>query len=214
MLRQQTIIGIVVISISTSTALAQKALGLQQLKGQLAKEETSAHFIPMREKFIDNLVKIVADNETPRSTRVRAVQILGKFRAAEATEVLVRHVDKIIPETILGKTVSSLYPCVPALIKVGKPSSRAVLKELRKPMKGTRRLALAVVLAGVEGRQVGRFMLQHEIAKAKTPEERRNLQASMNAFLAMTANERTAEELKAEERAKDRKNKRPAKRRR
>lgn len=189
-------------------AVGQEPRALKELKRQLSTDERSAQLIGIREELIKNLIQIVEEDKGDRSTRVRAVRTLGQFRAVEATQVLVRNIDRIMPEIIDAKTISTIFPCVPALIRIGKPASRAVLKELQKPMKKARRMALAVVLGGVEGRQVGRFMLQHEIAKSKTSQERHNLQLGLKSFLSMTANERNAEELKAGEAESKRKNRR------
>jgi len=180
-----------------------------QIQPELDSDRFVAKMIRDRERLINGLLAIVPDAEAKRTLRIRAVKSLGVLRATEAVPILILHIDVIQAAVVKKKTIGTLYPCVPALSKIGKPASRAVLKELHKPMKKLRRLALAVVLAGVEGRQVGRFMLQEEIRKAKTLKERQNLQAGLKAFLSMTANERAAEELKAEERkAEERKRKR------
>ena len=51
-------------------------------------------------------------------------------------------------------------------------------------------LALVIVIGRVEGRKVGRLLLEDDIAKARKADERKNLQAALKTFLAMTANER------------------------
>ena len=144
---------------------------------------------------IKSLMRILDDESLPNSARMESARMLGHLRASQAVDLLIKHI-RLGP--LFVSDGANEHPCHDALIRIGKPASKAVLKELHKPMKELRRMALVTVLAGVEGRQVGRFMLQQEIAKAKTPEARHNLQLGLKAFLAMTANERTAEELKNE----------------
>ena len=150
----------------------------------------SVDFRKRRLASVAALIKLVRDKRVPLSIRLEAVRILEVVRAPEAVDALLSQLTSITAEKFGEKTFETLYPCVPALVKIGKPSSRAVLKELRKPMKKIRRLALAVVLAGVEGRKVGRLLINDEITEADSAAVRKNLKLGLKAFLAMTANDR------------------------
>jgi len=197
-------------TLAADQALWPEVKQLSNAKSRILERHAfSTTFRRHRSDSVKALITIIEDKNLPLTVRLEAVRMVGEIRAPEAVDVLLIHLNSLRAEKISETTMASGFPCVPSLIKIGKPASFGVLKEFHKPVKKLRRFALAVVLAGVEGRQVGRFMLQREIAKAKTPEERRNLQAGLKAFLSMTANERTAEELKAEERkAEERKRKR------
>jgi len=167
--------------------------------------EISMAFRKRKKASVKSLIAILRDVTLSKSTRIEAAIILGDLRASEAVDALIENLT-LEPglRAINIKTGESLYLCYAALLRIGKPASRRAIILLRTENTRLRRTLLAGIVGRVEGRQVGKFLLQQEIAKARTPKERRNLQAGLKAFLSMTANERTAEELEAEERRKTR----------
>jgi len=145
-----------------------------------------------RQELMRNLISIVANDKSDEVGRTRAVDLLGDLRASEAAEILVENIVEIPTLDPRGLSSRGRYACVAALVKIGKPATGAVLKEFRKPISDDRQLALVDVLAGVEGRKVGRFLLEEEIADAKTAEERDNLNKALRMFLIMTSREKEA----------------------
>ena len=158
---------------------AQDQTSVDNLKAQLKSKQFALELKQQRIRLVKGLMAIVADEKAERGIRFRAVVILGEIRASEAAGTLVAHIDRILPDRILEKTIETLFPCVPALIKIGKPGAREALKELRKPMKKIRRLALVTVLHRVEGRKTAIFLLRDAISSTNNVREIKNLQAAL-----------------------------------
>ena len=135
-----------------------------------------------RRAIIDGMLRIVADVNTHEALRVAAAKFLGELRAIEATDTLIAHSLEFKHASHSNFHYAGLYPCVSALIEIGRPASEAVLQEMKRPLDERHREAFAEILLSVEGRNVGRFMLEQEIADAKRPEERENLLKSLEYF--------------------------------
>ena len=155
-------------------------LTINELEVLLETDEYGNKRTQERTAIINDVIHIFSDASLNKSIHVHAAELLGELRAIEAVDILIARIVDV--EYEYWDHAGRQYPCVPALIKIGKPASHAVLREIRKPMEDYRRLALARVLIAVEGPKVGLFMLEQEIADAKTPEERENLQKALKYF--------------------------------
>lgn len=134
------------------------------------------------------IVKLIATVKQPAKTpqdimaKADAIKALGKLRASEAAPMLVQEIEFRNPYALSdATTIAGSLPCVPALQAIGKPGSLAALaavEKLRldgpkdKLTKAKFRLKLLVmVIAGVEGREVGEFMIKMKIKHAPALEE-------------------------------------------
>lgn len=133
-----------------------------------------------RGKDIRFLLDIVKDDSKIRNElRVLAVQALGDIRAEEAAPILIENVDVITPGKWTEKTATTMIPCYVALVKIGKVGSLLSLEELGKEMKDSRRYLLTRVVFEVEGYEVGAFLIEQSIDRARDKSVKENLGKSL-----------------------------------
>lgn len=141
--------------------------------------------LAIRAKMIAKLIATVKQPaKTPQEimAKANAIEALGKLRAREAAPVLVQEIEFRDPYALSdATTIAASFPCVPALQAVGKPGSLAALAGVEKVRldepkdkltKAKFRLRLLVmVIAGVEGPEVGEFMIKMKIKHPPALEE-------------------------------------------
>ena len=117
---------------------------------------------------------------------ISLIYLLGAMRVGRAAPAMVEGIalaphwhgllrDALPPPFI----IEGGYPAVPALVRVGMPSVRAILKVLPTERSALRRKLMVQVMVGVEGRAVARFRLRRLIAKATTAAAKTDLEAAL-----------------------------------
>lgn len=167
--------------------IAQEDVRRERLTHKLRKGILADEVLEKRRQLTGRLITIVSDESATHEIRVRAAKLLGRMRARKAVPTLIKHLSSIIPESVSEKTIETIFPCIPPLVDIGKPSANAVLIELRKPMEDYRRLALVTVLLKVEGRKVSKFRLQDALASRRVKAERKCLLVSLNTLARLTS---------------------------
>ncbi len=162
----------------SSVGAANKAVdlaGLQQgVRGQLARQLGALAPVAMRPQ-----------NQRQARQAISLIYLLGAMRVARAAPAILEAIalaprwhgllgDGIQPILLTGR-----YPAVSALISIGMPSVRAILKVLPTERSALRRKLMVQVMVGVEGRPVARFRLRRLIAKATTAAAKTDLEAAL-----------------------------------
>lgn len=145
-----------------------------------------------RNQLIYGLLKIIHDKGLKPelkyplevSASELAVNELGEMRATEAVEVLLASIG--FPSSIIsqpGDIRFGEYPCVRALVEIGKPASKAALAEIPKSVNNRKRASLLLsVIKSVEGPEVGAFMLKLAMDSAKTEEAKNAYDMALKMF--------------------------------
>jgi len=122
--------------------------------------------------LVDGLIAIVAKKRKKYEEydeKLLAVQLLGEMRAVEAVDVLLDNIRFCPPQDIPERGLETGYPCVFALIRIGKPCTPGILKRLgRKPDDKIVLVLYAVIIRRVEGSKPGGALLKRELEKART----------------------------------------------
>ncbi len=133
-----------------------------------------------RQQMISRLIDVVKrPAKTPQEIMAKseAVLNLGQLRANEAAPVLVKEISFRNPLAVMSESsIEGMYPAIGGLVSIGKPGSLASLaaigqtqlgKEGEEAIKAKLRLhLLALVIRGVEGVDVGEFMVKSKMEKA------------------------------------------------
>ncbi len=124
------------------------------------------------------------------AARAAAMYLLGLLRLPDAVPILIRNLGfRFVPpppgHAELGP--ASFYPAESALVSIGMPSVRAILKLLPHENSPLRRKLMVRVLDGVEGRAVTQFRLRRAIKNASGPQIRANLQAALKDIASQNA---------------------------
>ena len=114
-------------------------------------------------------------------TRFCSAYLLGLYRYSYAAGSLAR---KITMENTKLKDNERMarwqqYPAVEALIRIGKPSVPAMLRNLESSSDKHVRGLSARVIFYVEGAQIGRLIVENAIAKEDDPVKKKNLEEAL-----------------------------------
>jgi hypothetical protein len=139
-----------------------------------------AHVL-QRQMVIAQLMEIVrppAQSQEAVLNKAEAMSILGKLRADEAVDLLVRELEfrnPYAPST--ETTLEAQHPAVKALSEIGKPGSLAALRAIGQEKPGAsarvadppvkRAYLLVRVIRLVEGADVAEFLLKRELQKVQ-----------------------------------------------
>jgi hypothetical protein len=141
-----------------------------------------------RTLVIKSLLERVADKSCGIREKSEAIRALGRLRAAEAAPVLVSMIgffDSLAPS--LGLKIDVSFPCVPALVEIGKPGSTACFDALRGQVAERDMGLLVLVLTRVEGEDVASFLLKKKLDAAATPKEKENIKEALEQVKTISA---------------------------
>ncbi len=137
--------------------------------------------LDIRRHKLEALLLALARSGRPE-VRAAAMYLLGAYRMAGAAPFLVHNVDFVYQGGIikgLPLVEVGARPGVAALVRIGMPGVRAILKVLPGVASPNRRRLMVLVMDGVEGRAVARFRLGRSLARATTAAQRANLTAAL-----------------------------------
>jgi hypothetical protein len=176
-------------------ALGAKSL-LQCLTSPDAEERDQAQreVLKQRDILTHTLVELLNregdDVEQWRQERTQvktAVHVLGESRDPSAVDALVKHLNT-------GRNIeegfdSSAWPSswgpntvASALINIGKPSVPPVLDVLAETTDTEIARQCGLIIRSVEGKEVGRFILEKAIEREENPQKRANLERAVPFF--------------------------------
>jgi hypothetical protein len=92
------------------------------------------------------------------------LELLGELRAEEATGFLVEHIAIVPPGEVFDPGPEGTYPAAGALIRIGYPSVRTILREgFRRPRSEQEQKLMAYVIERVLGGKIGAFAIQDHL---------------------------------------------------
>jgi len=119
-----------------------------------------------RRDTIQAMIGIVTAKERSVEERVEAIRVLGLYRAKEAIPILIDNITFSPYEFVKDlPSLDELYPCLPALVTIGSPTSEALLDRIGEPASEIQTKLLLQALCQIE---------TPEFARSKI-EKRRNL---------------------------------------
>lgn len=152
---------------------------VRDMRNAATGRRVAEEFRAQRIEVINKLIAILRAPKEPLAMRIAAVKILGTLRAEEAVPVLIENLT-ISPAYINEKTFAIVCPAVYALIKIGKPASRAALQCLKSEDSAIRVKWLCHIIKEVEGKQVAISLLKSELGKSQGKASKKKLQAALN----------------------------------
>lgn len=156
-----------------------------QPSGNIVLEPFVETLLAQRQKLIQRRLEIIkspARTDAEIEKKAQAMEELGLLDAEEATDLLIQEIAfynaRARPQQF---SMEAFHPAVAALRQIGKPASVAAVKAIstlpiepavagEDPLHttGYRLRLLAMVIRGIEGPEVGEFMLTHAAAQADT----------------------------------------------
>jgi len=140
--------------------------------GELCKE---------RSDIQGDLIHQLGDSSS-KETKFAAAFLLGIYRMKGSVYSLSRNIT-LENENILQDTRISLwdrYPVVEALIRIGKPSVREMIRNIQTSGDEKTRELSARVIRYVEGPEIGRIILEKAIEKQTDPQRKAKLEAALS----------------------------------
>ncbi len=146
------------------------------------RTQRCVHNIGIRRHTLESL--LIRESGPAKPNARAAIYLLGLYRMSSAAPRLVEEITcfplgevvRPLPLVYLGRP----FPAVNALISIGMPSVRAIIKILPQEANPLRRKLMVRVLIGVEGNAVTRFRLERAIAKAPNAIVKANLAAALD----------------------------------
>ena len=160
------------------------------------RKKGEKRLLAARAGSIAKLIRVVEEERKfaefilPDSKRHFAIRALGALRAAEAVKPLMDRIGLVFQAPHGTRGLVPWSAEVEALIKIGKPASKAAVAKLATESDEDNRKLLAGVVRGVEGLEVGRFMLERKIKTTSGKKEKANLQAALEYFKPEKAKEK------------------------
>lgn len=136
-----------------------------------------------RRKVIESAMKMITDDTVAESERVEAIRALGQMRASEAVSLLMSKIDysdMTTPTRV--DTLEGSYPCVGALVRIGKPSSVACIKAFGDRVPEREMGLMCEVMMRVEGADVSELLLKKRLEKAQNDKEKKNIEKALKSI--------------------------------
>lgn len=136
--------------------------------------------------IVDGLLRLAEGTKSELGevdgTKELAILLLARLRSRKAVTLLIKNITFAPRITITAERFPGI-PCVQALVAIGKPGSLAAVGEIPRSIgDATRTNLLLKVIGGVEGEEVGRFILEQAEKTAATEEERSAYRQALEIF--------------------------------
>lgn len=160
-----------------------RQLELKQLENRQQMQLVLDLHIANQKALTKALMDVLDDEKADNAVRATAARAMGQMRAVEAIPILCRRIDLRDANALKSEaTIKNTYPCVVALIEIGKPSSHAAsdyLIQLRSDdtdrVTTRKRELFTLVIVKVEGEDVANFLLEKAIEDQKQDAAKKNL---------------------------------------
>jgi hypothetical protein len=148
-------------------------------------EKAGEAYLENRKATIREFMNLLEGNGRKSIYAYLSNRMLGEMRATEAVPLLVSMIDTQIPHGVtLSITIDSMFPCVTALINIGKPGAsacleqivRLTLEERERPFKEK---LLCLVIVRVEGEKIARILLEDKKETLTDPQEMENVERAI-----------------------------------
>jgi HEAT repeat protein len=119
--------------------------------------------------------------ESEETSRVMAIQLLGRIRAAEAVPVLIQYVMLRTPRTWSDKLELSniVYPAAESLARIGTPAVQPIIDGLQGDVPAAKRVVLVHILRRIEGADTAGYILDAPRKRIKDPFVQKHLGESL-----------------------------------
>lgn len=150
---------------------------------------TAAEVFTLTRAAVQEALRVLKDKEGPLEgpdPRRTAFRLLSGLRASEAVPQLILMLDVRETSGIVSEsrpiTIGDHFPAAGALVRIGKPAVETSLWELTKDYPKERREKLCWIIGAIEGREVGRFIIEKEIRKLEEETRKARLRAALSVF--------------------------------
>lgn len=136
-----------------------------------------------RQNLSRELLSILQDTKSSNFQKCSAAYFLGEMRIPDAVFALAEHVTlrkEASDYLVKGLPVMKEYPAVEALIKIGKPSTIQMIRNLEDSSDSLFRELSTRVIRDVEGADIGRIIIQKAIKKQANSKKKERLQAALS----------------------------------
>lgn len=154
-------------------------------KDEELQREAKKEILTKRKELIEGLINILRDEKIKsenRSCALTAATILGELRATEAVEILAENMSLRKKSPIVsGPTLwlETAYPCMGALIKIGKPSIPAMVKLISENDDEDILHYAGFVIKEIEGKKIGKLILVDALATETDKEKQKRLKIAL-----------------------------------
>ena len=163
----------------------EKAEAAKEVNFESAK--TSAEIELAYNKKVDQLIAIIKDNKKLEGKEqfahtkavIEAVKSLGMLRAEKAVPILFAKLGSI-PVVFGVRDIDVAYPCLSALIEIGKPVLLHGIKELETEENDVRRRLILQLLHNIEGVVNTNYLLNRQLVKTKSKQAKINLNKALH----------------------------------
>jgi len=171
-MRMATLLGsIALLLVNARTGLGGEVEGLAYDVKAIRKNVVSGGSAPhlraivrFRRELIAEMIASLQDGKTIPHFKAKAAYVLGQLRASEAVGPLCENLH-VAPAVLLDKSFATRFPAQHALVLIGKPASREIVRRLQTETDPKNTVALCVVLQKIEGYEVAIFMLENEMSR-------------------------------------------------
>jgi hypothetical protein len=129
-----------------------------------------------RNETIRAVLKLLAQKPaSPAETEAEAIVLLGDLRAEEAVDLLVSRVTFIDPRPVSEVGMSSTYPAVGALIRIGYPAVQGILRRgFLKERTIQEQKLMAYVIRVTLGDRIARAVVEEQLARLRTQDREKS----------------------------------------
>lgn len=130
------------------------------------------NIIKNRASVITEMITVI-NSKSAVEQKIEAIKVLGTIRAKEAVPILIENISIVASEYVKDlPSLENLYPCVSALIEIGKPASEKLVEKLCDSLPELNRRLYVTALVKIETPKVAKFILD---AKIQTVAEKEKL---------------------------------------
>ena len=151
----------------------------------IEREQAAREILQSRRETIEELEKIVRrfiKDENRKGTAKTAIVLLGKLRSVECVPLLAENLALYVfyKDRKRTQSLEDAFPCVGALIEIGKPAVSPMIKNLETSEDEKVRELSARVIRYVEGPEIGRIVIEKAIEKQTDSRKKAKLEAALS----------------------------------
>lgn len=135
-----------------------------------------------RRVLIEGLIAILTDDMLKNEdSKAGAVVLLGTLRAEEASELLVRRIAQIRPQSMPDGLIGDEYPCARALSRIGAAASPILVEWLARPTDRDMEVWLRLeTLVNIEGTERAKSLLRDRLGRESDDKGKAALKAAIS----------------------------------
>lgn len=145
------------------------------------------HAVQSYDDVVAHILRQLREAGLPAQGKVYAIYLLGQWRATASVSTLLENISLTAPRSDprIGIARWGTYPAQEALARIGSPAVNMILDSLPAEQDQLRRKLMCYVIHDVEGKNLGRLILQSRLANESDGGRRANLQAALDIISAL-----------------------------